>query len=161
MVSVYIAMSYEKTQRDLSGCADAARSRRGLPSAEAESGAVVRGPGRGWKVPAGSDDDCCGVGPRGESAAVGTAHGGFAANLTRPVLAVKVRQSGGLAFVGGNEGEAEGEGVSGDQQIVAADHLAFILVVRAQQTVSAIGRFFEEHDLDGAEDSIDLGAEAR
>lgn len=59
------------------------------------------------------------------------------------------------------EGEAEGEGVSGDQPIVAADHLALLLEVRAQQTVRAIGRFCEAHDLDGAEDSIDLGGETR
>ena len=68
---------------------------------------------------------------------------------------------GELAFVGGDEGVAEGLRVRGDQQIVSADRLSGLLETGAKLAVDGVGRGLERQDLEGAENRLDLRAKAR
>ena len=57
----------------------------------------------------------------------------------QPVLAGKFVNPGELAFVVGDERIAEGNGLSGDEQVVAADRLAGPFETGAEQATGLIG----------------------
>ena len=74
----------------------------------------------------------------------------------QPVLAGKFVNPGELAFVVGDERIAEGNGLSGDEQVVAADRLAGPFETGAEQAIGLIGGCVEGQDLKGAEHGFNL-----
>lgn len=73
---------------------------------------------------------------------------------------MKVVNPGKLAFVTRNKREPEGDGVSGDEQIVAAHRQSFLLKTGTEQAIDGVGGFFEGQDFDGAKHGLDLSRQA-
>ncbi len=77
-----------------------------------------------------------------------------------PILShAQVGYAGKFRFIGGDHGEAEGEGVRGDEEIVGADGFSFDFEVPADGPVEGIDRGFQRQDGHGLQNRVRPGGQ--
>src|SRR6266849_1623668 len=77
----------------------------------------------------------------------------------KPILAKQAVDPGELPFVVGDDGIAEGDCLSGNEQIITADRSADLFEPGADQAISGIGRHLEGENVQGAKYRLELRRE--